>query len=85
VPEVEHVLKEAPYLLTDANRRGYGVRCSCGWRSPLLDTSEDALAAGSEHVTEAERTDKEAEAAGFFARFRNRRRQRPPWEERRRD
>ena len=84
MPETEHVLREAPYLLTDTNRRGWGLRCSCGWRSPLLETSEDALAAGRQHVIEAEQA-APAGPKGFFARRRARKQQRAPWEERRRD
>src|SRR5205807_1854295 len=39
----EHFM-EAPYLVTDTNRKGYGVACSCGFRSPLFDTREEAQA-----------------------------------------
>ena len=82
--DVEHNLKEAPYLLADRDRRGYGVRCACGWRSPLMDTPEDALAEGRQHLTEAELSDPRGEPKGFLARRRARRKS-PGWEERRRD
>ena len=78
----EHVLKEAPYLLTDTERRGWGVRCTCGWRSPLLDSSEEALASGREHVESAQSV---VPAKGWLARRRARKQQRPNWDERRRD
>ena len=41
---------EAPYLLTDTNRKGWGVRCSCGWRSPLFDAREEAMTSATDHL-----------------------------------
>lgn len=73
---------EAPYLVTDTNRKGYGVACSCGFRSPLFETREEAQAAATEHLefgTEAADAPK-----GFLARRRAKKQQRPEWEERRR-
>ena len=83
MPESEHVLKEAPYLLTDANRRGWGLRCSCGWRSPLLDTSEDALAEGQRHLLHPDVDRPSSEKKGLLAWWG--RLMRSPSEERRRD
>ncbi len=73
---------EAPYLVTDTNRKGWGVKCSCGFRSPLLETKDEAQAAATGHLDEAAAV--EQEPKGFFARRRARRRQRPEWMERRR-
>jgi hypothetical protein len=84
VAERDEHLMEAPYLLTDTNRKGWGVRCSCGWRSPLLDEQEDALAAATEHLElDAETASKES--TGWRARRRAKRQQRPDWMERRRE
>jgi hypothetical protein len=76
----EHLM-EAPYLLTDTNRRGWGVRCSCGWRSPLLEDREDAVVAAREHLE----VSAEEASLGWLARRRARRQKRPDWMERRRD
>ena len=73
---------EAPYLVTDTNRKGWGVACSCGFRSsPLFDTREEAQAAAAEHLGGP--LEKE-EPKGFLARRRAKKQQRPDWMERRR-
>jgi hypothetical protein len=74
---------EAPYLLSDTRRRGWGVACSCGWRSPLLDEREDALAQATEHL-EIDAHLAVEEPKGFMARRRAKRSQRKEWDERRR-
>ena len=74
---------EAPYLVTDTNRKGWGVACSCGLRSPLFDTREEAQAAASEHL-EANPEPPE-EPKGFLAKRRAKKQQRPDWMERRRN
>jgi hypothetical protein len=76
----EHLM-EAPYLVTDTNRKGWGVACSCGFRSPLADTREEAQAAASEHLEGPKLTE---EPKGFRARRRAKKEQRPDWMERRR-
>jgi hypothetical protein len=82
VANSEEHLMEAPYLVTDTNRKGYGVACSCGFRSPLFETREEAQAAATDHLEAG------AEAAeapkGFLAKRRAKKQQRPEWEERRR-
>jgi hypothetical protein len=83
VPEAEHLLKEAPYLLADAKRRGWGVRCSCGWRSQLMETSDDALAEGQRHLVHPDLDVPDDDRKGVSRLFR--RKPRPAWEERRRD
>jgi hypothetical protein len=82
VADQEHELKEAPYLLTDTERRGWGVACKCGWRSPLLDSPQEALDSGNEHLYQAGYG---AGKRGWLARRRARKRERPQWDERRRD
>jgi hypothetical protein len=72
---------EAPYLVTDTNRKGYGVACSCGFRSPLVDTREEALAAATDHLDENPEPE---EPKGFLAKRRAKKQQRPDWMERRR-
>ena len=76
----EHFM-EAPYLVTDTNRKGWGVACSCGFRSPLFDTREEAQASATEHLDLPEEKD---EPKGFLAKRRAKKQQRPEWEERRR-
>jgi len=78
----EHFM-EAPYLVTDTNRKGWGVACSCGFRSPLFDARDDAQAAAKQHLGEVEVL-VEDEPKGFLARRRARKQQRPEWQERRR-
>ena len=78
----EHVM-EAPYLVTDTNRRGWGVACSCGWRTPLLEAREEALTAAREHLEIVAQNANE-EAKGWRAKRRAKKQQRPSWEERRR-
>ena len=78
----EHVM-EAPYLVTDTNRRGWGVGCSCGWRSPLLDDKEQALAQASEHL-ELDVPLADGESKSWLARRRARKQRRSSWDERRR-
>jgi hypothetical protein len=73
---------EAPYLVTDTNRKGWGVACSCGFRSPLFDTREEAQASATQHFEVEVRADEEPK--GFLARRRARKQQRPDWMERRR-
>lgn len=73
---------EAPYLVTDTNRKGWSVKCSCGFRPPLFATREEALAAAAAHFEAEEPV--EEEPKGFFARRRARKEQRPDWMERRR-
>ena len=78
----EHFM-EAPYLVTDTNRKGWGVACSCGFRSPLFDARDGAQAAAKQHLGEVEVL-VEDEPKGFLARRRARKQQRPEWQERRR-
>jgi len=73
---------EAPYLVTDTHRKGWGVKCSCGFRSPLYESREEAQAAATDHL--AFDTEPEEEPKGYFARRRAKKQQRPTWEERRR-
>jgi len=73
---------EAPYLVTDTNRKGWGSACSCGFRTPLYDTREEAQAAASDHLEE--NPEPPEEPKGFLARRRARKSQRPDWMERRR-
>jgi hypothetical protein len=77
----EHFM-EAPYLVTDTRRKGWSVKCSCGFRPPLFETKEEALAAAQEHFDAEEKL--EAEPKGFFARRKAKKAQRADWEERRR-
>jgi hypothetical protein len=79
--EEEHLLKEPPYRLADTARGGWGMRCACGWRTPLFETEAEALASGREHLLGEEAS---AASEGWWQR-RRRKKQRPPWEERRRD
>ena len=76
----EHFM-EAPYLVTDTNRKGWGVACSCGFRSPLFDNREEAQASATEHL---QGSPTEEEPKGFLARRRAKKQQRPDWMERRR-
>jgi len=75
---------EAPYLLTDTNRRGWGVRCSCGWRSPLYDERVEALASAREHLEVDAQLPPASEPRGWLAKRRARKQQRSSWDERRR-
>ena len=77
----EHLM-EAPYLVTDTNRKGYGVACSCGYRSPLFDSREEAQAAATDHLEVG--AEPSEEAKGFLAKRRAKKQQRPDWMERRR-
>ena len=77
--DVEHLM-EAPYLVTDTRRKGWGVACSCGFRSPLFDTREEAQASATEHLANFEEPE---EPKGFLAKRRARKQQRPDWMERR--
>jgi hypothetical protein len=76
----EHFM-EAPYLVTDTRRKGWGVACSCGFRSPLFDNREEAQASATEHLESKEQKE---EPKGFRARRRAKKEQRSAWEERRR-
>jgi hypothetical protein len=78
----EHLM-EAPYLVTDTNRRGWGVACSCGWRSPLFEEREDALTAAKDHL-EIDAQMPAEEPKGFLAKRRAKKQQRSEWDERRR-
>jgi hypothetical protein len=78
--KTEHFM-EAPYLVTDTRRKGWGVACSCGFRSPLFETREEAQASATEHL---EGRENKEEPKGFFARRKAKKQQRPAWEERRR-
>lgn len=78
--KAEHNM-EAPYLVTDTNRKGWGVACSCGYRSPLFDTREEAQAAATHHLDDPQ---EQEPPKGFMARRRAKKQQRPAWEERRR-
>ena len=49
--EEEHYLKEAPYVVMDAGKKGYGAQCICGWRSVLYDTEEELQAVIHEHLS----------------------------------
>ena len=72
---------EAPYLVTDTNRRGWGVACSCGYRSPLFEEREDALMAAKDHLEiDAVQTPE----TGWRARRRAKKQKRSEWDERRR-
>ena len=73
---------EAPYLVTDTNRRGWGVACSCGWRSPLSADREDALTAAKDHL-EIDAHLPVEEPKGWRAKRRAKKEQRPEWDERR--
>ena len=73
---------EAPYLVTDTNRKGYGVACSCGYRSPLFETREEAQAAATDHLEFS--AEPPEEPKGFLAKRRAKKQQRPEWHERRR-
>lgn len=73
---------EAPYLVTDTRRKGWSVKCSCGFRPPLFDTREEALAAAQGHLKAEEEVDEEPK--GFLARRRAKKAQRAEWDERRR-
>lgn len=73
---------EAPYLVTDTNRKGWGVACSCGFRSPLFDNREEAQAAATQHLEVDVPADNEPK--GFLARRKAKKQKRPAWEERRR-
>jgi hypothetical protein len=77
---VEHLM-EAPYLVTDTRRKGWGVACSCGFRSPLFDTRDEAQASATEHLENSEVPE---EPKGFFAKRKAKKQQRPDWMERRR-
>ena len=83
VAKSEEHLMEAPYLLTDTNRKGWGVRCSCGWRSPLFDAREEAMTSATDHLEIDAHL--EEEPKGWLARRRAKKQQRPDWMERRRD
>jgi len=76
----EHFM-EAPYLVTDTNRKGWGVACSCGFRSPLFETREEAQASATDHLEFGEAPE---EPKGFLAKRRAKKQQRPNWMERRR-
>jgi hypothetical protein len=82
VTESDEHLMEAPYLVTDTNRKGYGVACSCGYRSPLFDSREEAQAAATDHLEET--TEAAEQPKGFLAKRRAKKQQRPDWMERRR-
>ena len=73
---------EAPYLVTDTNRRGWGVACSCGFRTPLLANREGALIAAREHLEVDAHLDDEPK--GFLAKRRAKKAQRSERDERRR-
>ena len=73
---------EAPYLLTDTKRKGWGAACSCGFRTPLFDTREQAQASASDHLALSPKPPEEPK--GFLARRRAKKQQRPDWMERRR-
>ena len=47
----EHYLKEAPYVVMDAGKKGYGAQCVCGWRSVLYDTEDELQAVIHEHLS----------------------------------
>ena len=74
---------EAPYLVTDTNRRGWGVACSCGWRTPLLDEREEALSAAREHL-EVDAQLPPSEIKGWRAKRKAKKQQRSADDERRR-
>jgi hypothetical protein len=75
-------LMEAPYLVTDTNRKGWGVACSCGFRSPLFETRDEALASAKDHLATTDHAVEEPK--GFFGRRRAKKQERPDWRERRR-
>jgi hypothetical protein len=79
--DVEHLM-EAPYLVTDTNRKGWGVACSCGFRSPLFETRDEALASAKDHLATTDHAVEEPK--GFFGRRRAKKQERPDWRERRR-
>jgi hypothetical protein len=43
------ILGTADYR-SDSSRRGYSVRCSCGWESEFCATPSFAEASGEQHV-----------------------------------
>lgn len=45
-----HAMSGGPELRSDSARRGFSVRCSCGWESELCATPAFAEAAGEQHV-----------------------------------
>ena len=47
----EHYLKEAPYVVMDAGKKGYGAQCICGWRSVLYDTEAELQEVIHEHLS----------------------------------
>jgi hypothetical protein len=46
----EHYLKEAPYVVMDAGKKGYGAQCVCGWRSKLYDSEEELMEVVHQHL-----------------------------------
>jgi hypothetical protein len=50
VADDEHYLKEAPYVVMDAGKKGYGAQCVCGWRSILYDTEAQLMDVVNEHM-----------------------------------
>lgn len=48
----EHVFREPPYWVVDKGRRGWGLQCKCGWRSPLYPSQDEAYTAAREHAAE---------------------------------
>jgi hypothetical protein len=79
----EHEAREAPYIVMDPKRRGYGIRCRCGWRSALLDSEEECRKAFADHKANPPEPEQRSFVDRLFRRPQNRW---PGWpEERRRD
>jgi hypothetical protein len=50
VESAGHNLGEGPYSVVGTDRRGWGLACSCGWRSTLYGSRELAAAAMGPHL-----------------------------------
>jgi hypothetical protein len=50
VADDEHYLKEAPYVVMDAGKKGWGAQCVCGWRSTLYDSEQELMAVVGDHI-----------------------------------
>jgi hypothetical protein len=58
VPDREHYLKEAPYLVMEAGRKSWGAQCVCGWRSVLYDSEDELMAVVRQHFENPEPAEK---------------------------
>lgn len=48
-----HNLGEGPYEVVASHRRGWGLACSCGWRSHLYESKVLADAAVRQHLEDS--------------------------------